>query len=99
MHLLIVAVKAQVERYEGNIHPELAENSRVFREIMSAGDELMSIGIDPATAAVIVAAVPITLRLLKMLNEYSLALLRNWEADKELDRERRRRELDRQHKK
>lgn len=81
------------ESYD-DIHPELAQTSGVFRELMNAGDELMTIGIDPATAVVIAAAVPITLRILRMVNEAVSAIIQNWVDEKKLDRKRRDYELE-----
>lgn len=81
------------ESYD-DIHPELAESSGVFSELMGAGDELMSIGIDPATAVAIAAAVPVVLRVLRMLNEAASAAIRDWEKDRDLARKRKDLELD-----
>ncbi|MEL6755001.1 MAG: hypothetical protein AAFP81_01095 [Pseudomonadota bacterium] len=76
------------------IHPELAQTSGVFRELMNAGDELMTIGIDPATAVVIAAAVPIALRILRIANEASSAVIQNWLDEQKLVRKRKEYELD-----
>ncbi|MEL6758686.1 MAG: hypothetical protein AAFP81_19830 [Pseudomonadota bacterium] len=78
------------------IHPELAQTSGVFRELMNAGDELMTIGIDPATAVVIAAAVPIALRILRIANEASSAAIQNWLDDQKLQRKRKEYELDKE---
>lgn len=86
----------QSSNYDGAIHPELAETSNVFAEVMRGGDHLLSIGIDPATAAVIVAAVPISLRLLRMANEMLSASIDDQKEEKRLDRKRREYELDRE---
>lgn len=83
--------------YEDGIHPELAQQTGVFQEIMSAGDELMTIGIDPATAAVIVAAVPVTLRVLRMVNELVSAAIDDWKENQRLERKRKELDLDREY--
>lgn len=80
--------------YDGEIHPELAQSSGVFKELVNAGDELMSIGIDPATAIAIAAAVPIALKILRILNRASDAAIDNWLEDKRLVRKRKEMELD-----
>jgi hypothetical protein len=86
----------QVQSYDGDIHPELAETSGVFRELMSAGDELMTIGIDPATAVAVAAAVPLLLRLLRMGSEVLSTGLRDWEKNRDLERKRKDLELERE---
>lgn len=80
-----------------DIHPELAHQSSVFKEIMAAGDELMTIGIDPATAAVIVAAVPVTLRILRMVNEFVTAALDDWKETRRIERKRKEFDLEREY--
>lgn len=82
---------------EYDIHPELAQQSGTFHALMDAGDQLMTIGIDPATAAVIVAAVPVTLRILKMVNEFVTAALDDWKENKRIERKRKELELDREY--
>lgn len=83
------------ERYEG-INPELAEASPWFRELMGQADQLLSIGIDPATAAVIVASVPITLRVLKMANEFTTAMSHDYAERQRLKRKREELELEKE---
>ena len=73
----------EIDRYNG-VNPELVEVSPWFRDIMSASDDLMSTGISPATAAVIVAMVPITLRILKIVSDAVHVQL----SDKRLENER-----------
>jgi hypothetical protein len=82
------------EKY-GGINPELAEASPWFREVMGNADELLSIGIDPATAAVIVAAVPVTLRVLKIASEFTSAMASDYAEKQRLKRKREELELER----
>ena len=52
-----------------DINPEIYQASPWLREVMNGADTLMNTGIDAATAAVIVAMVPITLRILKIVGD------------------------------
>lgn len=82
--------------YEGEIHPELAQSSGIVRELVGASDQLMSLGIDLPTALVIVAAVPTSLGILRILNRASGAYVDNWLEDRRLERRRKELELDRE---
>lgn len=82
-----------MDEYEG-INPEIASVSPWFRDLMGASDELMNVGISPATAAVIVASVPITLRLLRMGNEVLSAWVDDTREKNRLARKREEADLD-----
>lgn len=76
------------------IHPELMEASPIYRGLINTTNDLMSIGVDPAFAAVVVASVPIILRLLRMANEMTAAMIDDWKDNRRIDRKRRELELD-----
>lgn len=78
------------------IHPELMEASPVYRSLIDSANDLMSIGIDPALAAMVVAAVPVTLRVLKMGNEFTSAMVDDWKDNKRIERKRRELELNKE---
>ncbi len=69
-----------------DISPELLEQSSVYRELVNASESVMEIGISPGTAALIVAAVPITLKLLRMANELVSANIEDWLAGRRIAR-------------
>ncbi len=64
------------------------EQSSVYRELVNAGESVMEFGISPGTAALIVAAVPITLKLLRMANELVSANIEDWLAGRRLERKK-----------
>ena len=81
---------------EGDINAELQYASPFMRGIIDLGHDMSTTGIDPSTAMVIVAAVPVTLRVLRMANELSSAAVSDWSEGKRL--ERKKQELDIEHK-
>lgn len=81
---------------EGDINAELQYASPFMRGIIDLGHDMSTTGIDPSTAMVIVAAVPVTLRVLRMANELSSAAVSDWSEGKRL--ERKKQELEIEHK-
>ena len=75
--------------YNG-VNPELVEVSPWFQDIMGASNDLMHTGISPATAAVIVAMVPITLRILKIVSDAVNVSLADTKESNALKREKER---------
>lgn len=55
------------------IDPELRYASPTLRTLLELGQDASSIGIDPGLALAIIAAVPVTLRVLRMGNEFTSA--------------------------
>lgn len=87
---------SQDYNYEGEIHPELAQSSGIVRELVDASDQLMSLGIDLPTALVIVAAVPTSLGLLRIINRATGAWTDDWLEERRLARKRKEMELERE---
>lgn len=77
--------------------PELVEAAPWLAAIERAGAEATSdilTGLDPSFAVAIAAGVPVVLRVLRILNEYTSAVIEDRQHDRELERERKRMELD-----
>lgn len=77
-----------------NISPELEYASPMLRGLIELGHDASTIGIDPALALTIVAAVPVVLRLLRMGNEFTSAIANDLAEKKRLDRKREELELE-----
>lgn len=84
------------EGFREDVNPELLEQSSVYRELVNGAESVMEFGISPGTAALIVAAVPITLKLLRMVNEWFSASVDDWAAGKRIDRKKQEAEADRE---
>ena len=79
--------------YYSGINPELAEASPVFAEIMGVSNELLSFGIDPSYALMAMAGVPVALRILRIVNEFTSAAAEDYRAKKAIENEQRRGEM------
>ena len=68
------------------MNPEIAAASPLMRGLIDLGHEASTIGVDPATAIAIVAAVPVVLRLLRMTGEFTGAIANDLAEKKRLER-------------
>ena len=67
--------------------PELLEQpNSVYRELVEGAEIVGGFGISPGMAALIVASVPITLKLLRMGNELVSASIEDWLAGRRITR-------------
>ena len=68
------------------IDPELQYASPMLRGLLQMGEDASSIGVDPALALTIVAAVPVVLRGLRMVNEFTTAVIQDFVEKNRLKR-------------
>ena len=69
-----------------DLNPEIAAASPLMQGLIDLGHDASTIGVDPATAIAIVAAVPVALRLLRMGNEFTSAIANDIAEKKRLER-------------
>jgi hypothetical protein len=78
----------------GSINPELAEGAPWLDTAVSVSNGLMNSGIDPGLALATVAAVPVVLKVLNMVNQFTVAAIDDWREGNKIRRERERLELE-----
>lgn len=69
-----------------DLNPEIAAASPLMQSLIDLGHDASTIGVDPATAIAIVAAVPVALRLLRIGNEFTSAIANDVAEKKRLQR-------------
>ena len=73
-----------------DISPELAEASPWLNDVVTVGNGMMNSGIDPGLALATIAAVPIVLKVLNMINQFTVAAIEDWRETNKIARERER---------
>lgn len=73
-----------------DISPELAEASPWLNDVVTVGNGMMNSGIDPGLALATIAAVPIVLKVLNMINQFTAAAVEDWRETNKIARERER---------
>lgn len=76
------------------INPELREISPWLNDVVAASDGLMNRGIDPSLAIATIAAVPVVLKVLNMINQFTVAIIDDWREGQKIKREVERLELE-----
>lgn len=72
------------------INPELREASPWLNDVVAASNGMMNSGIDPGLALATIAAVPIILKVLNMINQFTAAAIEDWKEANAIRRERER---------
>lgn len=75
---------------DGSINPELAEASPWLTEVANVSNGLMNSGIDPGLALATVAAVPVVLKILNMVGQFTSAIVFDWAEGRKIERQRQR---------
>ncbi len=78
-----------------SINPELAEASPWLQDAVSASNAMMDSGIDPGLALAAAAAVPVVLRGLKLLGQFTDAMAEDFREANKIKREKQRMEMQR----
>lgn len=73
-----------------DINPELREASPWLNDVVTASNGMMNSGIDPGLALATIAAVPIILKVLNMINQFTAAAIEDWKEANAIRRERER---------
>ena len=81
-------------QYADGINPELREVSPWLNDVVAASDGLMNKGIDPSLAIATIAAVPVVLKILNMINQFTVAIIEDWRESRKMKHERDRLELE-----
>lgn len=81
-------------QYADQINPELREVSPWLNDVVAASDGLMNKGIDPSLAIATIAAVPVVLKVLNMINQFTVAAIDDWRDGQKIKREKERLELE-----
>lgn len=80
-----------------NLDPDLAQAAPYYREVLDATEQASQFGVDANTAIMVMAAVPVVMRILRMVNEFSTAWVKAWTEENTLAVERKRDEHKLQH--
>jgi hypothetical protein len=72
------------------ISPELREASPWLNDVVTASNGMMNSGIDPGLALATIAAVPVILKVLNMINQFTVAAIEDWKEANSIRRERER---------
>ena len=75
-------------QYADGINPELREVSPWLNDVVTASDGLMNKGIDPSLAIATIAAVPVVLKILNMINQFTVAAIDDWRERQKISREK-----------
>jgi hypothetical protein len=95
MNFTMTTMLAFSQSVSGSINPELAEASPWLNEAVNISNGLMNTGIDPGLALATFAAVPVILKVLNMVNQFTQAAIIDWSEGRRLERERERLDLER----
>jgi hypothetical protein len=77
-----------------DISPELKEASPWLNDVVSVSNGMMNSGVDPGLALATIAAVPVVLKVLNMINQFTVAAIEDWKQAKALEREREKHKLE-----
>jgi len=92
MSILAIIANSQAT----DIHPELQQAESWAESAATFGSKMMASGIDPSLALATIAAVPVILKVLNMINQFTVAAIDDWKEGNAIRRERERMEIERE---